>query len=291
MQMINKILCTTDLSKFSNDVLPLGVELCMGFDAHLVIFHAIVPPRGFVDRKIEFERGGEKKEQFQLAREKIKRCMDPFDVKWESVVTYGDPVLELSRVTQKTKPDIIMAASHGLSIFQQFFMGSVLGSMARNTRHPFLVIPPATSFSKKKAPQSEFANIIIACSLTKSDTRLKAFAVTFAEKFHSKINMVHVMESPLNEQVMDSTCAPYEEVQKKLEEKLSAKLSQALPGTPHILHGVPGEELAIFAKTHGIDLIIAGIDTHPGRIIATTTQALLAQLPCAVLAVPLEGGF
>jgi len=212
-------------------------------------------------------------------------------VKWESVVNYGDPVLELSRVAEKIKPDIIIAASHGLSIFQQFFMGSVLGSMAKDTRHPFLVIPPTNSFSKKLTPQSEFANILIACSLTKSDTRLKDFAVTFAENFHSKISMVHVMESPLNEQVMDSTCAPYDQVQKRLEEKLSAKLRQALPSPPHILHGVPGEELAIFAKTHGMDLIIAGIDTHPGRIIATTTQALLAQLPCAVLAVPLEGGF
>ena len=289
MQPINKILCTTDLSSGSDEALSLGVKLCLCFDACLLIFHTVVPPRGFVDRQIEFERGGEKKRMIQLALEKIKKQMGPFDVKWESVVTYGDPVLELSKVAEKTKPDIIMAASHGLSLFQQFFMGSVLGPMAKATRHPLLVIPPAKPFSKKLTSKSEFANIIIACSLTKSDTHLKAYATIFSEKFHSKTDLVHVMESPFNQEVMDSTFAPYEETQKKLEDKLSARLAQGMPGTHHILHGVPGEELAIFAKTHGIDLIIAGIDTHPGRIIATTTQSLLDQLPCALLVVPLEG--
>ena len=289
MQQINKILCTTDLSSTSDEVLPLGVKLCLCFDACLLIFHTIVPPRGFVDRQIEFERGGEKERMIQLALEKIKKQMGPFDVKWEPVVTYGNPVLELSKVAKKTKPDIIMAASHGLSLFQQFFMGSVLGPMAKATRHPLLVIPPAKPFSKKLTSKSEFANIIIACSLTKSDTHLKAYATILSEKFHSKTNLVHVMESPFNQEVMDNTLAPYEETQKKLEEKLSARLGQGMHGSHHILHGVPGEELAIFAKTHGIDLIIAGIDTHPGRVIATTTQDLLDKLPCALLVVPLEG--
>jgi nucleotide-binding universal stress UspA family protein len=290
MQPINKILCITDLSNCSDEVLSIGVKLCLCFDACLLIFHTIVPPRGFVDRQIEFERGGERKKMIQLALKKIKKQMDPFDVKWESVVTYGDPVLELSNMAKKTKPDIILGASHGLSFFQQFFLGSVIGSMAKDTRHPFLVIPPAKHFSGRSGTKSEFANIIIACSLTKTDTYLKEYAITFSEKFHSNIFLVHVMESPLSEELMDNTCAPYDKAQKKLEETLCSKLNQEMAAPPHILHGVPGEKLALFAKTHKIDLIIAGIATHPGGIITTTTQALLGQLPCAVLAVPLERG-
>ena len=96
------------------------------------------------------------------------------------------------------------------------------------------------------------------------------------------------MESPVNQKVMAGTSGHYDEAQRLLEENLSLKLKDLMPGKTRILHGVPGEELALYAKNKGIDLIIAGIDDRPGRIITTTTAALLRHLPCAVLAVPIN---
>ena len=75
MHPIKKILCATDLSKDAGHLLSLGVELCIRFDASLLVFHAVPPPHGSVARKIEFERGGEKQEQIETARHKIKKLM------------------------------------------------------------------------------------------------------------------------------------------------------------------------------------------------------------------------
>ncbi len=118
---------------------PGGVELCLGFDASFIVFHAISPPKGSLARQIEFERGGGKK-------------------------------------TKTTKTDMVIAASLGLSGFQQFFMGSALGSMAQ------------------------------------------------------------------------AIFQPHDEAQRLLEEKISLKLQKVMPGKTRILHGVPGEELALYAK-------------------------------------------
>ncbi|MBW2653447.1 MAG: universal stress protein [Deltaproteobacteria bacterium] len=288
MQKIKKVLCTIDLSKVSDRLLPWGVELCLQFDASFSIFHAIPPPRGSVSRQIEFERGGEKKEKIETAREKIKKYMERFDIKWDLVITYGDPVLEVAKVAKKIKPDIIIAASHGLSEFQQFFIGSIVGRMAQTFSQPFLVIPPGKIGFDTNGPKVQFTNIIIACSLSKSDSYLKKYALAFFEKFNSRICLVHVMESPVNEEVVEITSAPYDEAQRRLEEKLSLRLRNLMSTETHILRGIPGEELALYAKSHEIDLIIAGVDDRPGRIITTTTAALLRRLPCAVLTVPIK---
>jgi nucleotide-binding universal stress UspA family protein len=286
MPQIKKILCATDLSKFSDDLLSLGVELCMRFDALFLIFHAVPPPHGSVAGRIEFERGGEKKEQIESARDKIQQCMAGFNIKWESIITYGDPVLETARAAKKANADIILAASHGLSGVQQFFIGSVIGRMAQTVLHPFLVIPPGKTVSDEPCSKLELKNIIIACSLTHSDLHLKKYAVAFSEKFNSKICLIHVMESPVNKTVRQAPSGHYDDAQRCLEEKLSLKLSKLMPGKTIILHGVPGEELALYAKNNGVGLIIAGIDEHPGRI--TTTASLIRYLPCAVLTVPIK---
>jgi len=288
MQQIKKILCATDLSQTSGRLLSLGVDLCLKFGASFLVFHAVPPPRGSVARQIEFERGGEKQKLISQAQRKMEQTMARFDIKWDLYITYGDPALEVARIAKKAKPDIVMAASHGLSVFQQFLIGSVIGAMAENMLQPFLVIPPAKTSFDKTDPKLEFTHIIIACSLTESDARLKDYALAFSEQFNSKINLIHVMESPVNEKVMSSTLGHYDETQRLLEEKLKKRLNDLMPGKPHILHGVPGEALAIFAKNHGIELIIAGIDDHPGRIIATTTATLLRQMPCPVITIPIK---
>ncbi len=276
------------MSKVSHRLLSWGVEFCIGFDASFLIFHTIPPPRGSVTRQIEFERGGEKKEEIEKAHEKIKKLMASFDIKWDLVIAYGDPVLELVKAAKKIQPDIVIAASHGLSGFQQFLIGSVVGRMAQTLSQPLLVIPSGKIISDANYPKLNLTNIMIACSLLESDTHLKKYAAAFFEKFNTKICLVHVMESPVNNEVGEVTPVPYEEAQKFLEEKLSLRLKKFFPAKTHILHGIPGEELALYAKSHEIDLIIAGGDDHPGRVIATTTASLLRDLPCAVLTVPIK---
>lgn len=289
MQQIKKILCATDLSSASDELLSFGTGLGLQFGASLLVFHAVPPPRGSVARQIEFERGGEKQEQMDRAQRQIQTAMAGFDIKWESHITYGDSVLEAARVAKETTPDIVIAASHGLSVFQQFLIGSVIGDMAQTILHPLLVIPPGKTVSDASDPKLKFTHIVIACALTKSDVHLKEYAMIFSQRFDSKVSLVHVMESPVNETVIGGTLGHYDETQHRLEENLYVRLNGLMPGNAHILHGVPGEALALYAKNHGADLIIAGIDDRPGRITPATTATLLRQMPCALLTIPING--
>ncbi|MBU0972964.1 MAG: universal stress protein [Proteobacteria bacterium] len=286
MQLIKKILCATDLSGVSDDLLSACISLCSRFDASLIVFHAVPPPLGSVARQIEFERGGERRERISMARKQIKKAMAQLDIKWESIVTYGDPVLEAAKAVKKANPDMVVAASHGLSVFQQFFLGSVIGHMAQTLLQPLLVLPPGHTLFDTACPQPESAHIAIACALTPSDARLKKHAAAFSEKFNWKLHLVHVMESPVNEKLMAHPSGRYGETQRLLEDTIKRHLRCLMPGEAVILHGVPGEALAAYAGPHQIALIIAGGDERPDGIIPTTSATLLRHLPCPVLIIP-----
>ena len=300
MQTIKKILCATDLSDASGHVLSLSAGLCLRFDASITIYHAILPPRDSVARQIEFERGGEKEEKVRHAHEEIKELMARFDVKWDSVVTYGDPVLEVARVEKIMEIDLVIAASYGLSGLQRFLIGSIIERMAQTISKPLLVIPSGKTGSNSIdsdpigsdpiALGLPISNIMVACSLSASDADLKGYALAFSEKFNTTICLAHVMESPVNEEIVEITSVPYEQAQKILEEKLSLRLKTLIDTKTHIMHGIPGEELVLYVKKHGIDMIITGVEDRPGRIMTTTTAALLRHAPCAVLTVPIRSG-
>lgn len=290
MQTINHILCAADLSDASDRFLSWSVEFCSQINASLSVFHAIVPPRGSVSRQIEFERGGEKEEKIRFAREKINQFMGGFEIEWDFFTGYGDPVIEMNRIADTLKPDLVIAASLGISRFQQFFIGSVVGRMAQTFLHPLLVIPRGKIRSEINPLKIKFEHITMACSLLSSDAELRQFALIFSEKFKSRVRLVHVMESPLNEQIVESTSAPYDKIQLELGKKISAKLSHLLSAKTDILRGIPGEQLAEHARLNQTDLIIAGGDVRPGRIITSTTASLLRNLPCAVLVVPVTSG-
>ena len=306
MQTVNRILCAIDLSMFTEDLLfrllCRGVALCSRFNAFFWVFHAIPPPSGFVVRQIEFERGGEKTEKIEAARKKIKKLMQRFDIEWDLFVAYGDPVIETAKAAKRTKADIVIAASHGLSGFRRLLSGSIILRMAQSVSVPFLVMPPCKSVHGADLTKLEFKNIVLACSLLDTDIYLKKYALAFSEKFNSKLCLIHVMESPLKETVMEMASAPYQEVQRRVEEKLSLQLQNLIQTKnlmqtknliqtkTHLLRGVSGEELLLYAKAHKTDLIIVGIDKRPSRIIASTAKALLRYLPCAVLTVPIHTG-
>ncbi|MBA3009880.1 MAG: universal stress protein [Proteobacteria bacterium] len=288
MPLIKKILCATDLSGFSDDLLSACIALCLRFDASLIVFHAVPPPHGSVARQIEFERGGERREKISIAQKQIKKTMAHLDIKWESIVTYGDPVLEAAKAAEEANPDMVVAASHGLSVFQQFFLGSVIGRMAQTILRPLLVLPPGNTVFDTTCPKLKSAHIVIACGLTPSDARLKKYAAAFSEGFNWKLHLVHVMESPVNEKLMAVPFGRYDETQRLLEDKIKTNLNRLMPGEAIILHGVPGEALADYASPHGIALIIAGGDARPDGIIPTTSATLLRHLPCAVLIIPVK---
>jgi len=297
---LDKILCATDFSQFSTVALHCGINLAHQFNSHLLVSHTVCFPRNQIYGTAASTRGDEQKEQAEYAFKKINQFMRNQKLSWEPLITYGEPVDETVRLTDEQDVDLVIAASHGLSGLKRILLGTVVERMARKLSKPLLV----TRVAKKASPRDnilqtplKIERILTACDFSPGSQGVLGYALSFAHKFNARLYLLHAVETPLNEDIVDPTDAPYEEVQKFLEDKLLQKLTKLVPEDdikgcdlkPTLFHGLPGERLCSYATENKIDLIVVGV-RHRGAfekmLIGSTTEAVLRCAPCSVLAIP-----
>ena len=297
---LDKILCATDFSQFSTVALHCGVNLAHQFNSHLLVSHTVCFPRNQIYGTAASARGGEQGEQAEYAFEKINQFMRNQRLSWEPLITHGEPVDETTRLTNEQDVDLVIAASHGLSGLKRILLGTVVERMARKLSKPLLV----TRVAKKASPKDnilqtplKIKRILTACDFSHDSQVVLGYALSFAHKFNARLYLLHAVETPLNEDIVDPTDAPYGEVQQFLENKLSKKLAKLVSEEEAkdcdlktvLFHGLPGEGLCSYATENNIDLIVVGV-RHRGAfekmLIGSTTEDVLRHTPCSVLTVP-----
>jgi acetoin utilization deacetylase AcuC-like enzyme/nucleotide-binding universal stress UspA family protein len=299
MKRIKKILCTVDFSKYSLGALHYAIGISQKLDATLYVYHSFHSARDPIYGTTEFERGSDLKKRTTKIRKKIDSLMAPRDVKWEAILSVGDPVVESVRICDELGIDLVVAASHGITRFKRVFLGTVVERLARNLKRPMIVVrePDKTAGYSLEKPFIGFNKIIAGCDLHEDTIAAIHLSASFAKFFQTSLHLIHVIESPVHEEVIDLTEAPYGEVQEKLLEEMRNRLAALLPDSiqsgvdiqPEILTGIPAEQIIGHARRLNADLIVLGVRNHPKFdkiVIGSSTESVLRKAPCAVLVVP-----
>ncbi len=294
---LDKILCATDFSDFSKYVIHFGVRLALRFNSHLVVFHAISFPRDQLYGNV-LNHVGEHKKLADKACEKIRNLMENRSLKWDPLVSFGDPVDEAARIAEQQNADIVIAASYGLSGLKRFLLGTVVERMARTVSRPLLVVhPPKHPETRETDIPLEFGKIVVGCSLPSDSSQSLKYAISLAVEFRAELHLLHAAEKPLDEDIVNPAQAPYGEVQQELQDRLCQGLAKLVPDDVFkqcnvetvLVKGVPGEGLSSHAAEIGADLIVIGV-RHRSAIekllVGSTTEAVLRHAPCPVLVVP-----
>lgn len=297
---IQRILCSIDLSNYSQPVIDCGAEMAQHFDARLLIFYTIASDDNRLYGPDVLDRTGKLDKLAAEAHARIKEHMAPYKITWEPVVVSGNPVEQIRNVGLDREVDLAIAASHGFSGFKRAFMGSVVERMARSLPFPFLVLRWPGKLSKGSNPiPMKFKRAVVGCNFSKEATALVSMAVELGEVYESTVHLLHAVETPLNERIIEPTEGPYTQVQDNLLEALKKQLGGLVPRNdksrftvkPALIPGVPGEGLLTFAASVNADLIIVGVlhrSTLGKILIGSTTEAALRHATCPVLVVPVK---
>ena len=297
---IQNILCSIDLSDYSQPVIDCGAKMARHSGARLLIFYTIASDDNRLYGPDVLDRTGKLERLAAEAHASIKARMAPYRVAWEPVVVSGSPVVQIRNVGLDRKIDLAIAASHGFSGLKRAFMGSVVERMARSLPFPFLVLRSQGNLSKESNPVPvKFKRTVVGCDFSREASALVAMAVELGEAYESTVHLLHAVETPLNERVVEPTEGPYTQVQDNLLEALKKQLGGLVPRydksrctvKPALIPGVPGEGLLTFAASVDADLIIVGVlhRSPLGKIlIGSTTEAALRHATCPVLVVPVN---
>jgi nucleotide-binding universal stress UspA family protein len=311
MKLVFKnLLCTTDLSDFSNAAVYYGAALARVFEATVHLCHVIDLPIVSVHGEAFAYPPDYVQTLEEDALRQMETLMQPLPVKWKPHVEMGAIVHTVSGLVGTTQADLVVSASHGRSGLKRLLLGSVTEQLLRTIRCPLLIVtaPENTGNElslKKIMPDSietfRLKKILVGTDFSWDSANAVTYGISLAQDFQAELHLVHVVEPfAYSDALMPDPMTAA--VQSDLNALLTARLESLVPAEAlnwcdvktSCLAGKPYEELVKYAVLHAFDLIILGIR---GRglvetlLLGSTTDRVIRRVSCPVLAVgpPADG--
>ena len=137
---IRNILIPTDMSESSRDAVVTGLEWAKKMDAKATLLHVVDTP--FTPSFSFVEPGDYNNSIMEVGRARFSDFCDAlpgFESIFESVLSLGDPVVEIQRVSEENNIDCIILGSRGSSPFGEKVLGSVAWKVLRHAKVPIMV--------------------------------------------------------------------------------------------------------------------------------------------------------
>ncbi len=292
-----KILCATDFSDFSNHTVSYGVALAREFGAQLIICHVIDLSSVAIYGEFQLDPVGQQNRIIEDANEQLEALTGDQAVEWEPLITVGKPADEISRAVEEKDVDLVISATRGRSGIKRLILGSVTERLMLTLPCPLLVLrSPEHDLVKDPDKAIKLKKILVGCDFSPDSGQAINHALSLAQEFEAELHLVHVVEAPAQPNFLKAEPTTPEEIQEDFRQLLSQKLKDLVPEearhwcTPQtsILEGQPYEELAEYAESSGIDMIVMGIRGHglvKTLFLGSTTDRVVRRAPCPVLSV------
>jgi nucleotide-binding universal stress UspA family protein len=302
--VFKNVLCTTDLSDFSNMSVYYGAALARVFEATLHLCHVVDLPIVSVHGEAFTYPPDYAQTLKEDALRQMDTLMNPLQVKWVPHVEMGAIAHTVSDLVGSTQADLVISASHGRSGLKRLLLGSVTEQLLRSIRHPFLVVTAPEKRDDDIAEQRITRNtvenfrlkkILVGSDFSQDSANAVTYGFSLAQDFQSELHLVHVVEPfAYSDALMPDPMTA--EVRTDLDALLTGRLESLVPAEArnwcdvktNCLAGRPHEELVKYAVLHAVDLIILGIR---GRglvetlLLGSTTDRVIRRVTCPVLAV------
>jgi nucleotide-binding universal stress UspA family protein len=199
----------------------------------------------------------------------------------ETVVEYDAAVPMIHDLVQARHPDLVVIGSEGTSGIERVALGSVAESVARSVAVPVLIIGPHA-----RGGDELFRSVVFATDLKSTGLRTAQFASSIAERFHSDLAVLHVLE---REQPVSALRG---EVQDRPLQQMKALLSvdAAANCVPEFMvsYGDAAEQILQVAHSRNATLVVLGsrrralLEDH---LPWTTLSQIVREAGCGVLVV------
>jgi nucleotide-binding universal stress UspA family protein len=280
--VFTRILVATDFSKPANQALKLAISLCQFFGSKLSLVYASVPipcraeagpvPVEALNSDLEAS-----KEQMQeiVRQEPGLSALDP-----HVVVAYAEAIHLINRVSKEDEADLIVVGSHSARGLERFILGSVAEAVMHQAMCPVLIVGPNC-----KTELHPFRSILFATDLKTTGLRGAQYATSLAERFHSRLTVLHVMSPNFKDhnehEVVKSR------VREELAQLLPSDIEQYCKTKILLEYGRPDDAITSVAKTECASMIVVGLQDkafadHAGW---SKLSHIIREANCPVLAV------
>jgi nucleotide-binding universal stress UspA family protein len=294
---INRILCATDFSDFSNQTLAFGTALAREFNASLLICHIVELPFAATYGEVQIDPIQQQERMTAYAQEELSRLIDAPDIDWTPIVAIGHPGDEIARLVAQENIDFVISATHGRSGLKRLLLGSVTERLMRTVACPLLIVrDQIPSFVVKPFRAFHPKKILVGCDFSTDSELAFGYGLSLAQEFQAQLHLAHIIEPLVYQDIITSVDLSEESYRAGITPQLRRKLTQMVPEEARhwcdpvtvMLEGKPDIEICRYAEFNDIDLIILGVRGHglvESLLVGSTTDRVARQAPCPVLTV------
>jgi nucleotide-binding universal stress UspA family protein len=199
---IERVLCPTDFSDFSQHALRCAVGLARWFEARVTALHVV--PRVLATTAPAYYGTylalppGFLRAQREEAEQALRRVIEPLlgeGAPIDARLVDGDPARAIQAEAEALPADLVVMGTHGRSGFEHLLLGSVAERVLRTAPCPVLTVRGTSP----EPTGSLFRRILCATDLTTASERTIDMALSLAEETLARVTLLHVVEGRLGE--------------------------------------------------------------------------------------------
>jgi nucleotide-binding universal stress UspA family protein len=282
---LKTVVYATDFSPCSKNAGLYAARMAAYFSAKLLTTHAFTLSQA----ALEVEAGDRRLSQQRidlthlLSKEAALLGADP--VKAIPVLLEGDPEYVIPGLADMHEPSMIVLGTHGGGSLERGIIGSVAEKILRSTIWPALTVgPQVPPLSPQMFP---FERILFATDFTVAAANAAIYAVTFAEVFGAKIDVLNVIQENTIEHP-DRLADLQTHFFSALDVLVPQSAKEFCDPKTYVAVGGAHDKILEHIEERSIELLVLGIrkTSHIGMEMRTSGAfRIIVDAPCPVLTV------
>jgi nucleotide-binding universal stress UspA family protein len=189
---VKTVVYATDFSPCSKNAGIYAARMAVYFSARLLVTHAFTLAQAAMEVEIGDRRLSQQRKDLTHLLSKEAALLGADSIKAVPTLLEGDPEDVIPDLADRNEPSMIVLGTHGGGRLERKIIGSVAEKILRSTRWPALTVGPQVQpLSSQTFP---FRRILFATDFTVTAANAAIYAVTFAEVFGAKIDVLNVIQ-------------------------------------------------------------------------------------------------
>ncbi len=299
VQAFQNILVALDFSPASEAAWKQAIWLTQNRGISLSLVHAITDSTPLVrsnsvldalcDQAVSDQQLQEESDD-KLRKLLFESCAG--DVDAECITVFGEPFVEIIRLVQEERFDLVLAGSQGHSTLEQFFVGSTAKRLIRKCPSSVWIV---------KAEHVGSPDVVLAAtdfSHVSHEAVLQGLKI--AEQAGAEFHLLHVIDSKDVPDDLVSKIPTGSTMRQEINEEAKRRLAEFIETLgaggkeihSHLSFGTPWKEIQRLVKHLDVDLLTIGTVGRSGiqgLLLGNTAEKLLDTCDCSILTVKPDG--
>jgi len=282
---LKTVIFATDFSLCSQNAGLYAARMAAYFSAKLLVTHAFTLEQAALEVETLDRRISEQRSILSHLLSKEAALLKANAVEATPVLLEGEPQYVIPGLADIEEPSLIVLGTHGGGRLERGIIGSVAEKILRSTQWPALTVGPQIRPLTSHA--FPFERILFATDFTAASANAANYAVTFAEVFAAKIDVLNVIPEAAIEHP-----DRFVDLQSRFFSALDALVPQCAkefcdPRT-YVAVGGAHDKILEHIRERSIDLLVLGIRkaSHIGMEMRTSGAfRIIVDAPCPVLTI------